>query len=97
MDSVKHPQPVIITRGTYRGSIKDAFLVCEQQLLCEVQPESGILMLFVAYYVFNMQYCTGCTNVFHFLEVLLLGADPPKRARLKYFLHMMETAGVCSP
>lgn len=75
---VAHPQPAIIIRGTFTGNINDAFLICEKQILCKAEPQSSILMLFMAYYVFNMHYCSGCSNVFSFLEVLFLSLVPPK-------------------
>ena len=48
------------------------------------------IILFASYYVFNLQYCTGCTNVFLFLEVLFLNAPPVKRSKLRNFLNSLE-------
>ena len=79
-----HPQPVIIIRGTCTEP-KDAYLVCEKLVLSKFSPADVPLMLFATYYVFNMHYCSGCTNFFTFLEVLFLNVAPPKRAKLNHF------------
>ena len=62
---VTHPQSVIIIRGTCTEP-KDAYLVCEKLVLSKFSPADVPLMLFATYYVFNMHYCSGCTNFFTF-------------------------------
>ena len=89
---VPHPQPVVIVRGTYT-KFKDAYLVCEKIVLCKITQDLPII-LFAAYYVFNMQYCSGCTNFYSFFEVLFLAIKPPKRTRLNNFLNMLENIKV---
>lgn len=76
-----HPQPLVIIRGT-AADPKDAFLVCEKQVLSKVAAGDLPIVLFATYYVFNMQYCSGWTNFFSFFEVLSINAAPPKRAKL---------------
>ena len=96
-NKLQYPQPVIIVRGSYTGNIKDAFLACEKDILCKVSPECSIIILFMTYYVFNIHYCCGCSNVFSLLEVFFLGIIPPKRAKLKHFLHMMHKTEDTAP
>lgn len=84
-----HPQPLVIIQGT-AADPKDAFLVCEKQVLSKVAAGDLPIVLFATYYVFNMQYCSGCTNFFSFFEVLFINAAPPKRAKLNHFLNMLE-------
>lgn len=88
-EKAPRPQPFVIVRGTSR-CIKDAFLVCEKMVLSKIKPFDLPIILFAAYYVFNMQYCSGCTNFFTFLEVLFINAAPPKRAKLNHFINMIE-------
>ena len=82
-------QPVVIIRGQATHH-KDGFLAMEKMLLSMVNVEYIPVLLFAAYYVFNMQYCNGCANVFSFLEVLFLNASPPRRSKLKNFLHSLD-------
>ena len=82
-------QPLVILRET-PTKVKDAHLVCEKMVLTKVVPQDLPIILFAAYYVFNMQYCSGCTNFFTFLEVIFLNATPPKRTKLNSFLNMLE-------
>jgi len=82
-----HPQPLVIIRGT-AADPKDAFLICEKQVLSKVAAGDLPIVLFATYYVFNMQYCSGCTN-FSFFKVLFINAAP-KRAKFNHFLNMLE-------
>ena len=71
-----HPQTFVIVRGNYY-KVKDAYLVCKKMVLSKIKPFDLPLVLFATYYVFNIQYCSGCTNFFSFLEVPFLNATPP--------------------
>lgn len=83
------PQPVIIIRGQTK-SPKDGYLAVENRIMTKIDLSDVPIILFAAYYVLNMQYCTGCTNVFSFLEVLFLNAPPVKRSKLKNFLNSLD-------
>ena len=69
---------------------KEAFLICENMVMCTLPGIDAAMLLFAAYYTFNMQYCSGCTNLFCFLEVLYLNATPPKRTRLMNLINMIQ-------
>ena len=76
-------------RGT-RLKVKDAFLICEKIVLSRIEVADIPLILFAAYYVFNIVYPIGCTNFFSFFEVIFLNSTPPKRARLNHLINMLE-------
>ena len=78
-----------MARGTLEAP-KEAFLICEKMIMCQIPGEDIAVVLFAAYYTFNMQYCCGCTNLFCLLEVLYLNATPPKRTRLMNIINMLE-------
>jgi len=80
----------VIIRGQAKAP-KDGYLVVENRIMSKIDLADVPLILFASYYVFNMQYCTGCTNVFSFLEVLFLNAPPIKRTKLKNFLNCLDS------
>ena len=88
------PPPVVVVQGT-QTKVKAAFLVCEKVVLSKVDAVHIPLILFAAYYTFNIKYPSGCSNFFSFLEVLFLNAVPPKRAKLNHFLNMLEHTTPC--
>ena len=47
--------------------------------------EKAPYILLAAFYVFNMQYMSGCTNVFSFLEYLFVDVPVPKRRHFSIF------------
>ena len=42
--------------------------------------------LLCAFYGFNIQYTSGCTNFYSFFEHIFLGVTPPKRSKLNHFI-----------
>ena len=70
--------------------VKDAFLICENMVLTRIDAADIPLMLFAAYYTFNISYPVGCTNFFTFLEIAFINATVPKRAWLQHFVNMLE-------
>lgn len=83
------PQPVILIQGT-QANVKSAFLICEKMVLSKIDAVDIPIVLFAAYYVFNIKYASGCTNLFSFLEVIFINAPPPKRAKINHFINMLE-------
>ena len=83
-----HPQPVVVVRGK-KKSIKDAYIVTEGQVLCKVPIAQVPFALLSAFYIFNMQYPSGCTNFYSFLEFIFLDLTPPKRSRLQLLLQTL--------
>ena len=88
-----HPQPVIIVRGE-KNRIKDAFIVTESHLLCKVPVLELPFLLLATFYIFNMQYPSGCTNFYSFLEFFFLGIEPPKRSKLQHFITSISNVTV---
>ena len=80
-----------MAQGTVEAP-KEAFLIYEKMMMimCQNPGEDVAVVLFAAYYTFNMQCCCGCTNLFCLLEVLYLNATPPKRTRLMKIINMLE-------
>ena len=87
--NTEYPQPVIIIRGQAKTP-KDGYQVVKNRIMSRIDLTDVPIILFASYYVFNLQYCTGCTNVFSFLEVLFLNAPPVKRLKLRNFLNSLE-------
>ena len=83
--NTEYPQPVIIIRGQ-----ADGYLVVDNRIMSRIDLTDVPIILFASYYIFNLQHCTGCTNVFSFLEVLFLNAPPVKRSKLRNFLNSLE-------
>ena len=65
--SVAVPQPCIIVRGTLE-TISTSFLVIEREIYCEIPPREAVLALLCAFYVYNIEYTPGCSNLFAFFE-----------------------------
>ena len=99
--NTEYPQPVIIIRGQAKTP-KDGYQVVKNRIMSRIDLTDVPIILFASYHIFNLQHCTGCTNVFLFLEVLFLNAPPVKRSKLRNFLNslehrvMMETDQLCS-
>ena len=68
------PHPCLIVER--RGEVpKDTYLATEGQILSNEQAP------FVLLYTFNMQYPSGCTNLYSFLEYLFLEITPQAKLR----------------
>lgn len=65
---------------------KDAYITTEGQILCKVPVLEVPFVLLSVYYIFNMQYPSGCTNFYSFLEHMFLDVAPPRRSRLNHFI-----------
>ena len=79
------PQPIAIVRGTV-GNPKDAYIAVDSEVLCQVPLDIIPFILLCAFYVFNIHYTPGCTNLFSFLEFYFLEVTPPKRGKLQHFI-----------
>ena len=84
--AIKLPQPVVIVRADNIVKPKDAYIVTEGQVLCQMPMEDIPYCLLCAFYAFNMQYTCCCINFYSFVEHLFLGVEPPKRVKLQHFL-----------
>lgn len=52
------------------GDVKDCYLAIEKQIICKVEIRHAVFILFASFYVFNVNYPDGCSNVYLLLELL---------------------------
>ena len=81
---VEFPQPVIIIRGNLLHP-RDAFIVAERQIICQLPFSDIPFGLLSAFYVFNMQDTYSCNNFYSFLDYYFTGRAS-KRSRLQHFI-----------
>jgi len=87
---VEQAQPVIVIRGTHILPL-EGYLVTEKVLMSKVPSLADVpLILFATYFVFNMEYCNGCSNFYSFLEVAFLDAPTPKKTKIRHFINMLD-------
>ena len=81
IDIIQHivnMEPAIVIRGSL-VSIKDAYLVVQKQVLCKIpEMKDVVLILLASFYVFNMHYTSGFSNLFMVLESYIMGRSIPK-------------------
>ena len=82
---IEHPQPAVLVRGETKKP-HDAYICTEGQVLCSIPLDEATYALLCVFYTFNMQYTSGCTNFYSFLEYIFLGVTPPKRCKLQHFI-----------
>lgn len=86
----KQAEPFVIITGDL-SCPDQAFLVVDCVIIGTVDITKIPLALLSAYFVFNICYVKGCTNVFSFLEVLLLNASVDKvTTAVKHFLTALQ-------
>ena len=73
----KQPQPYILATGTLSDP-KQMFLIVDCVVIGEIKVEQLALIIFTAYFVFNISYVKGCCNMFSFLEVLFCKSNADK-------------------
>ena len=81
-----YPTPYILV--SREGGDVQTFLVVDKTIISEIKSCSDIpFCLMAAYFVFNICYPQGCTNLFSFLEVITLNYPSTKvSATVKYFI-----------
>ena len=55
-------------------------------VLCKVKLTDIILALMAAFYVFNVHYTPGCSNIYAFLDAYYLSIKPSKKTKLASFM-----------
>ncbi len=70
-EEVPTTQPCVVIKEV-TGSVCDAYLVLEKQIVCKLPPDELPLGLLAAFYVFNVHYPDGCSNLYSFFESALL-------------------------
>ena len=78
MKNSTNKHPFIVVVGAMESPMQ-AFLVVDKHIVKEVEV-SCLATLIAAYYVFNICYQRGLSNLFTFFEVLLLGMDTKRVA-----------------
>ena len=84
---VVNMEPTIVVRGSLT-SIKDAYLVVQKQVVCKIpRIKEAILILLASFYIFNMNYTRGFSNLFMVLECYIMGrAIPSDKTKVHNFL-----------
>jgi len=88
--ALEYPQPVVLIRGS-ASNPKDGYLVIENIVMSRIKVEELPIVLFAAYYVFNIEYTAGTRNFYQFLETIFLNVTVPKtKTRLNHLLNMLD-------
>ena len=56
-------QPCVIIKGSIERGVEKAVLLIEKEIIFMFGPNDIALVLLGAFYVFNMHYTEGCTNI----------------------------------
>ena len=87
--------PTVMIKGSFPQP-KEAFLVVEKEVLCKIPniSEAGLILL-ATFYVFNMKYTHGTTNVFIFLENYFMGMKVPKdKTKVGHFISQLAHVAI---
>lgn len=61
------------------GNVQQVFLAAEERILCEViQPQETPTALLGIFYIINTKFPASCKNVYHCLELGILGRASDK-------------------
>ena len=52
--------------------MRDVFLAVEKEVIVKLSSECVVFVLFGAFYVLNVNYPVGCTNLYLILDVIFL-------------------------
>ena len=63
-------EPYLLCCGSFANP-DQIFLVIDREVVCEIEPNHSVFALLSGFFVFNVQYTTGCSLLFSFLESLL--------------------------
>ena len=66
----KQNEPYLLCYGGVTKP-EQVYLVIDSEVVCEVEPYHSVFALLSGFFVFNVQYTTGCKSMFRFLESLL--------------------------
>ncbi len=70
-EEVPTSQPRVVVKKVI-GSVCDAYLVLEKQIVCKLPPDELPPAILAVLYVFNVHYPDGCSNLYSFFESALL-------------------------
>lgn len=63
------PQPCLIVKND-KGRAKDCYLVIEKTVIAKVEAADAVVILFASFFVFNVHYPHGCTNLYTVMEAV---------------------------
>lgn len=76
------PQPCILYQSTGDfHNISKVYLIIEKSVYCQIPADEAPVALVTAFYVYNMEYTAGCSNLYNLLECLFLGKKIAARKR----------------
>ena len=82
--------PYILSVG-YVKEATQSFLVVDKQVIMEVKTCDIPLVLMSAFFIFNIHYPQGCTNLYSFMEVFALGFSSAKVSpTVKHFMACLK-------
>ena len=89
--NVPTKQPCLIASHS-KGMLDSCFLVIEKHLISKIKnTEESVVVLPAVFYVFNVHYPMGCTNVYTILEQLLLDKQSTgRRPRVAAYLSRLS-------
>ena len=71
-------QPCLVVQLS-KEEVQDCFLVIEKKVMFRVNTKHAVMVLFASFYVFNLNYVSGCTNFYLLFECLFLNKKIPGR------------------
>ena len=71
VEEIGNLAPYIFASGDVQSPIQ-TFLVIDKKVVCEVTFEDVPFVLISAFFVFNICYPKGCSNIYSFIEIKTL-------------------------
>lgn len=82
--------PYILAVG-YVKEATQSFLVVDQKVIMEVKTCDIPFAIMSAFFIFNIHYPHGCTNLYSFMEVFALGFSSAKASpTVKHFMACLK-------
>ena len=70
--NIPSPQPCLVVK-TNEGRAEECYLVIEKTVTAKIEViKDAVLILFASFFVFNVHYPHGCTNLYTVMEAILL-------------------------
>lgn len=84
------PSTLILVQSSIVQKYTTCFIVVDRCVLCSCRQHEVVPVLMAAFYVFNIKYTEGCTNLFFLLERILLEKSPPGGKSLVKLGHVLS-------
>lgn len=68
----------------------DQLYLVDKAILCEVEIRDAVYALLSAFFVFNIRYPPGCSNVYAFFEAALLGLKGKPPPSVAHFMAALD-------